>query len=147
MSDDRPQVFERTLIDPDGVEVKVGGATQAALNATVADIQAGWSRRAALVQFGNAIDSRADVAVDINWDLIDQYCHPDVAQGPFVRGQSPNAGVGWGAPTAAQAADRLRLMASWLLVENIQLARAVSMIGSVVRQLIANADIDPPSDR
>lgn len=132
MSDPRPVTFERTLTDPDGVQVKVGGRTQAAVEAKVAALQAEWTTRAVKAQLVAKIHALTDLARDQNWDWIDVDCDPTVALYPMVREQSPNAGAVWGTRTTFDKAERLRFGVSLLMVDMIRVTQAIDLLLDVV---------------
>lgn len=145
MSDARPS-RPRILIDPDGNEVRVGGATVAEQDANVAALEASWAERKGRARFVSDIQAAIDAIKTTSWDFIDKYS-------PIPVEGSQDPGTEW--PTGTlnlalllQMVQILRIEATRTAVHKIKIARALEVILYALERLIErNPDITPPPDR
>lgn len=135
--------FDLAVVDP--TVLTSDPVKQAQLVLDIAAAQAGEDGRSA---FLDRVRTTLDMARDSNWDWIDRYCHGAVANIPFIRDQSPDAGAVWGTLLQNDKAEAVRLGASLALAENIRLAQLCRTLMDLLAQLYAaNPTLAIPPDR
>lgn len=135
--------FDLETVDP--LELIDDPAKREALTAGIAAaLSASSGRRASIDRVRDVIA----LALDKNWQWIDLYCHPLVAQVGFIAAQSPMAGSTWAALSATDKAEALRLGVSLAMAEIVRLAQGQTSVLDLLERFIElDPSIMPPADR
>lgn len=120
---------------------------QEALAAAIAEATSGSTDRTDLIDKIHALMATGRGA---NWQWIDRFCHPQVAQISYVAQHSPTAGALWPGLATADKAEALQLGVSYLMAEVIRLSQFADLLldADGIAQLIASdAELVVPPDR